>query len=82
MTDAEQKRVLFDFLVTFLNGGSLRGEGFRLDIEGDDIFNAELGDLLVRDMRLLMVDTVEIHGKTIITEGHKRRVQAGDNELR
>jgi FMN-dependent NADH-azoreductase len=27
----------FDFDVEFLNGGGLQGQGFRLDIEGDDI---------------------------------------------
>lgn len=81
MTDPVQKRVLFDFRIIFVNGGSPRGEGFRLDIEGDDISSAELGDLLVRDMRLLMVDTVEIHGKTIIQEAHKRPVQPDRNSL-
>lgn len=67
-----QKRVRFDFTVEFTNGGSLRGEGFRLDIPGDDISNERLADYLVNDMRLLMVGTIEIRNKRIITEPHKR----------
>ena len=31
-----ERRVQFDFEVEFSNGGSLKGEGFRLDIEGDE----------------------------------------------
>jgi len=36
------RRVQFDFDVEFSNGGSLKGEGFRLDIEGDDISDLAL----------------------------------------
>lgn len=67
-----QKRVCFDFTVEFTNGGNLRGEGFRLDIPGDDIPDEQLAAYIVSDMRLLMVGTIEIRNKTIITEPHKR----------
>jgi len=30
------RRVKFDFEVDFSNGGGLQGQGFRLDIEGQD----------------------------------------------
>lgn len=30
------KRVVFDFAVEFANGGGVQGQGFRLDIDGDD----------------------------------------------
>ena len=30
------KRVKFDFEVSFSNGGGLQGQGFRLDIERED----------------------------------------------
>ncbi len=69
MTD---RRVQFDFDVEFSNGGSLKGEGFRLDIEGDDISDRGLADYIVRDLRLLMVGTVRIRNKTILTEPHRR----------
>ena len=69
------RRVRFDFLVTFSNGGSLRGEDFRLDIDGDNIADDALATLLVRDLRLLMVANVTIGNKQIIHEAHKRRAE-------
>lgn len=66
------KRVQFDFEVTFTNGGGLDGQDFRLDIEGDDISDEALADYIVRDLRLLMVGEVRILNKQIITEPHKR----------
>lgn len=69
---ALQKRVVFDFEIDFSNGGGLQGQGFRLDIEGGDISDAELADYLVSDMRLLMMGAVRILNKQIIEEAHKR----------
>lgn len=68
-----EKRVKFDFTIYFTNGGSLKGEDFRLDIAGEEITDKELADYLVEDMRLLMVGRVEILNKTIFTESHKRK---------
>jgi hypothetical protein len=67
------KRVCFDFEIDFSNGGGLQGQGFRLDIDGDDIADADLAAYIVNDMRLLMVGSVRILKKTIIAERHKRR---------
>lgn len=67
-----QKRVVFDFEIEFSNGGGLQGQGFRLDIDGDDIAEEALADYIVRDLRLLMVGSVRILDKRIITEAHKR----------
>jgi arylformamidase len=72
-----EHRVQFDFEITFSNGGGLRGQGFRLDIPGEDISDAALADYLVRDMRLLMVGTVRILNKTILAEAHKRSRSSG-----
>ena len=66
------KRVQFDFEIDFTNSGGIQGQGFRLDIEGDDISDEELADYIVRDMRLLMVGNVRILNKQIIEEKHKR----------
>jgi len=66
-------RVLFDFSITFANGGGLRGQRFRLDIEGDTIDDAALAAYLVRDLRLLMVESVRVFNKTIVEETHQRR---------
>ena len=80
-----QQRVQFDFAIEFTNGGGIQGQGFRLDIEGDDISDQELADYLVNDMRLLMVGKVQILNKVILTEKHKRApinsVKAGSQKL-
>lgn len=68
-----EKRVQFDFEIYFTNGGSIRGEDFRLDILGDNISDSELAAYLIADMRLLMVGQTKILNKQIITEPHKRK---------
>lgn len=68
-----EKRVKFDFEIYFSNGGSLKGEDFRLDIEGDSISDEELADYIVEDMRLLMAGEVKILRKVIFEEAHKRK---------
>ncbi|MVM32178.1 cyclase family protein [Spirosoma sp. HMF4905] len=68
-----QKRVKFDFEFYFTNGGSLKGEDFRLDIDGDTISDQELIDYVIADLRLLMVGQTRILNKEIITEAHKRK---------
>ncbi|PXX93825.1 cyclase [Marinobacter vulgaris] len=70
--ETDDKRVVFDFEIDFSNGGGIQGQGFRLDIEGDDIDDQALGDYIVEDMRLLMVGEVRILNKKIILEKHKR----------
>ena len=67
------KRVKFDFEISFTNGGSIKGEGFRLDIVGDSITDNELADYIVADLRLLMVGKTKILNKEILTEKHKRK---------
>lgn len=68
-----EKRVKFDFEIYFTNGGGIKGEDFRLDIEGDDISDAALADYIVKDMRLLMVGQTKILNKVIFEEPHKRK---------
>jgi arylformamidase len=65
-------RVVFDFEIEFSNGGGLQGQGFRLDIDGEDIADEALAELLVADLRLLMVAAVRIRAKRVIEEPHKR----------
>lgn len=67
-----QKRVVFDFEIDFSNGGGLQGQEFRLDIDGDDIADAQLADYIVNDLRLLMVAQVRILRKRVVVEAHKR----------
>lgn len=74
------KRVKFDFEVYFTNGGSLKGEDFRLDITGDAISDEELADYIIKDLRLLMAGKVNILNKQIFTEAHKRKAPVVDTE--
>ena len=68
-----EKRVKFDFDIFFTNGGSIKGEDFRLDISGDDIGESALADYIVEEMQLLMVGKVNILNKEILIEPHKRK---------
>jgi hypothetical protein len=63
--------VQFDAEIAFTNGGGLAARGFRLDIPGSDIDEAELGELLVRRLGLLMVGTTTISNKMLLREAHK-----------
>lgn len=67
------KRVKFDFEIYFTNGGSIKGEDFRLDIMGENISDKELADYIVEDLRLLMVGQAKILNKEIFSEPHKRK---------
>ena len=68
-----EKRVKFDFEIFFTNGGGIKGDDFRLDIEGDDISDEALANYLIEDMQLLMVGKTNILNKEIIVEQHKRK---------
>ena len=48
--EIDDKRVVFDFEIDFSNGGGIQGQGFRLDIEGDDIDDQTLAEYIVEDM--------------------------------
>ena len=67
----DEWRALFDADMTFTNGGGLQVQGFRLDIPGQDVDDAELGALLVRHLGLLIVGEVRISNKELIREAHK-----------
>src|SRR5690348_11362410 len=64
-------RAVFDAEVTFLNGGGLQTQGFRLDVAAADVTDAQLADLLVGHLGLLMVDRVRISGLRVVAEPHK-----------
>jgi arylformamidase len=67
------RRVKFDFEIYFTNGGNIKGEDFRLDIEGETISDKALADHIVADLRLLMVGETKILNKEILMEPHKRK---------
>lgn len=64
-------RAVFDFVITFSNGGGLRGEGFRLDLPRPDAREEEIAALLVAHLGLLMVQKVELRNVRRIEEPHK-----------
>ncbi len=70
--DTTERRVQFDFEIEFSNGGGIQGQDFRLDIDGEDIGDQVLCDLIVKELRLLMVRRVRILNKRILAEPHKR----------
>lgn len=67
----EQWRAQFDAVVTFSNGGELRAQGFRLDLPGDTITEAALGELFVAHLGLLMVGHVQISELRLLREPHR-----------
>ncbi|MFD6167308.1 cyclase family protein [Oerskovia sp. NPDC060287] len=56
--------------MTFANGGSLRTEGFRLDVPSGDLLPDDVARLLVRHLGLALVGSVEITGLTFVEEPH------------
>ncbi|ROI06896.1 cyclase family protein [Chryseobacterium sp. G0240] len=76
-----ENRVKFDFKAYFTNGGSLSGEDFRLDIQGNDITDEELEEYIIADLRLLMVGKMEITNKQIFAEKHKRKYRQSKNNV-
>jgi kynurenine formamidase len=72
-------RACFDFEVTFSNGGGIQGQGFRLDIDGDDISDEALARYIIRELRLLMVGEARILNKQIVQELHKRPARQQDH---
>ncbi len=64
-------RASFDADVTFLNGGGLQVQGFRLDVPGPEAGTDELARLFVAHLGLLMVDRVELTGVEVFAEAHK-----------
>ena len=64
-------RAIFDFVVTFSNGGNLRGEGFRLDLPRPDAPEEEIATSLVAHLGLLMVERVELRNVRRVEEPHR-----------
>lgn len=69
--DLTEYRAEIDATVTFTNGGSLRADGFRLDVPGPDVADDEVGGLLVAALGLLMTERVDITAMRVFPEPHK-----------
>lgn len=64
-------RAHFDFTIAFANGGSMNGEGFRLDLPLEDMTAQEVGALLVAHLGLALVSDVELRDLRIVEEQHR-----------
>jgi arylformamidase len=66
-----EHRAVFDFRITFTNGGEISGREFRLDVSGQDVDRDDVGLLLVHHLGLLMVERVELDPFRIVEEPHR-----------
>src|SRR5918994_3781802 len=64
-------RAEFDARVTFSNGGALSAEGFRIDVPGPHPTEAEVADLFVASLGLLMAQRVDVRELRVVTEPHQ-----------
>ncbi len=64
-------RAHFDAEIDFVNGGSLRAEGFRLDLPSSALSEPEIAELLVRHLGLSLVGRVELSNLDIVEEAHR-----------
>jgi arylformamidase len=64
-------RAEFDADVTFLNGGGLQAQGFKLDVPDPGITEDELASLFVRHLGLLMTERVTLRAVRVVQEPHK-----------
>ncbi len=64
-------RAHFDAEITFVNGGALRAEAFRLDLPSAELTADEIGDLLVRHLGLALVGSVALSNLEIVEELHR-----------
>jgi kynurenine formamidase len=64
-------RAHFDVSVTFVNGGSLTAEGFRLDLPSAEVTEREVARLLVQHLGLALVGRVDLRGLAIVEEPHR-----------
>jgi hypothetical protein len=64
-----QYRVKFDFRVDFTNGGHVQGQGFLLDLEGEDVSDEDLKMMIVESMNLARAGNVTIYRKQIVRRG-------------
>jgi arylformamidase len=66
-----EHRAVFDFRITFVNGGDITGRDFRLDVPSRAVDPSAVGLLLVRHLGLRMVDRVELDPFRIVEEPHR-----------
>ncbi len=68
---AAQYRAEFDATVTFSNGGSLRADRFRVDVDAPDATEQKVAELFLASLGLLMAERVELTALRLFLEAHK-----------
>lgn len=73
-------RAVFDAQISFVNGGSLTANGFRLDLPDADATEADVARLLVQHLGLALVGEVRLSSLQIVAEQHRgsRGIPAAD----
>ncbi|TDD57740.1 cyclase family protein [Kribbella antibiotica] len=64
-------RARFDATVTFTNGGGLQADGFLVDVPSADVTSAEVGELFLDSLGLLMAGEVRLDNLEIVEAAHK-----------
>ena len=62
-------RVKFDLRVAFANGDSVDGRDFLLDLEGTEVSDADLAEMVVEAMNLARAGRVLVRRKRILRRG-------------
>jgi kynurenine formamidase len=71
MASNVEYRAEFDAVVQFSNGGSLRAEGFRVDVPHEHVSADDVAALFVASLGLLMTERVELAALRVFAEPHK-----------
>jgi kynurenine formamidase len=66
-----QYRARFDATVPFSNGGSIRVEGFRVDVPDENVSTDAIGALLVSSLGLLKAEPAVLQNVQIVAEAHQ-----------
>jgi kynurenine formamidase len=64
-------RARFDASVTFTNGGGLQAQGFFVDVPSADVSAAQVGELFLDSLGLLMAGEVVLENLEIVEAAHK-----------
>jgi hypothetical protein len=62
-------RAKFDLRVEFANGDSVDGRDFLLDLEGTQVSDADLAEMIVEAMNLARAGRVRVRRKRIVRRG-------------
>jgi arylformamidase len=71
MSGMTSYRAKFDAAVTFTNGGGLQAQGFLVDVPSAEVTPAEVAELFLASLGLLMVGEVDLSDLEVVEAPHK-----------